>query len=72
MRYWWVNQNQTYNHEVRGGYVWSPKRKSNGARNPFYEFMREGINKTPIIKSLKYENIASSYYENQIMSYLMH
>lgn len=41
MRYWWVNQNQTYRHEVGGGYLWSPKRKQNGARNPFYEFMRE-------------------------------
>lgn len=41
MRYWWVNQNQTYRHEVGGGYLWSPKRKANGARNPFYEFMRE-------------------------------
>jgi len=41
MRYWWVNQNQTYRHEVDGGYLWSPKRKSSGGRNPFYEFMRE-------------------------------
>lgn len=41
MRYWWVNQNQTYRHEVGGGYLWSPKRSANGARNPFYEFMRE-------------------------------
>ncbi|MHC4892157.1 MAG: HNH endonuclease [Planctomycetota bacterium] len=41
MRYWWVNQNQTYEHEFAGGYLWSPKRKSNGHRNPFYEFMRE-------------------------------
>lgn len=41
MRYWWVNQNQTYTHEVRGGYLWSPKRKKDGKRNPFYEFMRE-------------------------------
>lgn len=41
MRYWWVNQNQTYRHEVPGGYLWSPKTKANGARNPFYEFMRE-------------------------------
>jgi putative restriction endonuclease len=37
MRYWWVNQNQTYRHEVQGGYLWSPKRNANGARNPFYE-----------------------------------
>jgi putative restriction endonuclease len=41
MRYWWVNQNQTYQHEVHGGYLWSPKRNANGARNPFYEAMRE-------------------------------
>jgi hypothetical protein len=41
MRFWWVNQNQTFRHEVAGGYLWSPKRKANGAINPFYEFMRE-------------------------------
>src|SRR3954451_15952083 len=41
MRYWWVNQNQTYRHEVMGGYLWSPKRNANGAKNPFYESMRE-------------------------------
>src|SRR5438094_2847267 len=41
MRYWWVNQNQTYRHEVAGGYLWSPKRKADGGRNPFYDFMRE-------------------------------
>ena len=23
MRYWWVNQNQTYRHEIQGGYLWS-------------------------------------------------
>jgi hypothetical protein len=40
MQYWWVNQNQTYRHEVQGGYLWSPKQKK-GGRNPFYEFMRE-------------------------------
>ncbi|MFO1053825.1 MAG: HNH endonuclease [Planctomycetota bacterium] len=41
MRFWWVNQNQTYRHEVRGGYLWSPKMRKSGTRNPFYEFMRE-------------------------------
>src|SRR5882757_3852390 len=41
MRYWWVNQNKTYHHEITGGYLWSPKRNANGARNPFYESMRE-------------------------------
>jgi putative restriction endonuclease len=41
MRYWWVNQNQTFRQEVDGGYMWSPKRNTNDRRNPFYEFMRE-------------------------------
>lgn len=41
MRYWWVNQNQTYRHEVPGGYLWSPKLRKGGVRHPYYEFMRE-------------------------------
>ena len=41
MRFWWVNQNQTYRQEISGGYLWSPKVRTNGTRNPFYEFMRE-------------------------------
>jgi len=41
MRFWWVNQNQTYRHEIPGGYLWSPKRNRGGGRNPFYDFMRE-------------------------------
>jgi len=41
MRYWWVNQNQTFRQELSGGYLWSPKRNANGGRNPFYESMRE-------------------------------
>jgi len=39
MRYWWVNQNQTYKYEVPGGFMWSPFKNANGARNPFYENM---------------------------------
>ena len=30
-----------YRQEIQGGYLWSPKRNANGARNPFYESMRE-------------------------------
>lgn len=41
MNFWWVNQNQTYAHEVRGGYLWSPKANANGARNRFYDNMLE-------------------------------
>lgn len=30
MAYWWVSQNQTFNHEVPGGYLWAPKTDKNG------------------------------------------
>jgi putative restriction endonuclease len=38
MRFWWVNQNQTYRHEVAGGYLGSPKRKRGGRPDPFCAF----------------------------------
>ena len=38
-RFWWVNQNQTYEEERAGGFMWSPKRNRNGARNQFYDNM---------------------------------
>lgn len=37
--YWWVNQKKTWRHEIAGGYMWSPKRKSDNSSNPFYENM---------------------------------
>jgi putative restriction endonuclease len=39
MAYWWVNHKQTRNHEVRGGYLWSPIQNTNGARNQSYDNM---------------------------------
>lgn len=41
MRYWWVNQNQTYKFEVPGGFLWSPKTRADGGRNYSYETMKE-------------------------------
>ena len=58
MRYWWVNQNQTYRHEIAGGYLWSPKRNANKARNPFYESMRE-VSPGDIIFSFRDTRIAT-------------
>ena len=40
MRYWWVNQKQTFRQEIDGGYMWSPKRTQNNGRIQFYENMR--------------------------------
>jgi putative restriction endonuclease len=39
VKYWWVNHNKTYYHEVGSGYLWSPKKKSNGTKNVFYDNM---------------------------------
>ncbi len=36
MKYWWVNHKQTFKHELRGNYIWSPKRKKNGHFNKTY------------------------------------
>ena len=36
MPFWWVNHKQTFKEETSGGYIWSPKTSSNGARNPTY------------------------------------
>jgi putative restriction endonuclease len=41
MRYWWVNQNQTYKFEVPGGFLWSPKTRADGGFNYFYKTMSE-------------------------------
>lgn len=40
MRYWWVNHKQTSKFEIAGGFLWSPMRNKNGARNKFYDNMR--------------------------------
>lgn len=40
MAFWWVNHKQTRDHEVRGGYLWSPFRNANGRYNQTYENMR--------------------------------
>jgi putative restriction endonuclease len=41
LNFWWVNHKQTFRQEFRGRYIWSPKAKRSGHRNPFYETMRE-------------------------------
>lgn len=38
--YWWVNNKQTYPHEIGGNYLWSPTARQDGGRNEFYENMK--------------------------------
>jgi putative restriction endonuclease len=40
-RYWWVNHKQTVRQEIDRQYLWSPKTSNNGARNRFYDNMRQ-------------------------------
>jgi len=40
MRFWWVNHKQTYRQEIGGGYIWSPRTKSDGSRNQSYDNLR--------------------------------
>ena len=58
MRFWWVNQNQTFKQEFEGGYLWSPKRKANGHRNAFYDYMRD-VAPGDVVFSFKATQIAA-------------
>lgn len=58
MRYWWVSQNQTFEHEVPGGYLWSPKVRRDGTINHYYETMRE----------VSYGDIVFSFNNQRIMA----
>ena len=40
-KYWWANHKQTFRHEIKGGFLWSPKLKSDGTRNYFYDTMAD-------------------------------
>jgi putative restriction endonuclease len=59
MRYWWVNQKQTHRHELGGGYLWSPKRKSDDSRNQFYDNM----------KAVAPGDVVFSYWEGFVRAY---
>jgi len=41
MRYWWVNHGKTYEFEVPGNFLWSPKTQADGSRSQNYDFMTE-------------------------------
>lgn len=36
MTYWWVNHKQTFKAEIEAGYIWSPKKNTNGGVNQSY------------------------------------
>jgi hypothetical protein len=37
--YWWVNQNQTWRHEIFGEYLWAPQFGADGRRRVFWDNM---------------------------------
>ena len=59
MDYWWVNHKQTHSKEINGGYLWSPKRMSNGARSQYYEFMRQVV---PGDRVISFANAKISFF----------
>lgn len=58
MRYWWINQNQTYQEEVSGEYIWCPKIRSNGSKSQFYDNMLE-VSKGDILFSYRSMQISA-------------
>ena len=60
MNYWWANQKQTHSHEIGfgEGYLWSPKKQSNGNTNFSYEYM----------KSILPSDIIFSYAKSSIIA----
>jgi len=59
MNYWWVNQNQTAEQEIQGGYLWSPKHAKGERTISAYENMKE-IEPGDIIFS--YYNLCIAHY----------
>lgn len=41
VNFWWVNHKQTYTQEIDGGYIWSPKTRSDGNTHHFYDTLRQ-------------------------------
>jgi len=39
--YWWVNQSQEFEAQFDGGFLWSPKVNTGGAKNHFYDNMKK-------------------------------
>jgi len=38
-RFWWVNQNQTFEEEATGGFMWAPKTNKDGSKSVYYDNM---------------------------------
>ena len=58
MNFWWVSQNQTWNQEISGGYMWSPQLTSDGKNIFHYENML----------LVKKGDIVLSYYDQKIQA----
>ena len=58
MNYWWVNQNQTYEQEIGGGYMWSPQKQADGKNTFHYDNM----------KLVKKGDVIFSYYNQEIQA----
>ena len=58
MAYWWVSQNQTWQHERRGGYLWAPNKDAAG-RTPHHWATMNQVQAGDIIFSFVDQKIAA-------------
>ena len=59
--YWMVTQDENhYEIERDGNYIWSPKKRKNGSRNPFWDNMAL-VKKGDIIAKLTTKNILAPF-----------
>ena len=68
--YWWVNHKQTFRSEFEGGYIWSPKKNANGAKNVTYENLTRVVPGDVIISYagslVKAIGIATAHYQEAL------
>jgi len=68
MNHWWVNHKQTHKAELQGGYIWSPKKNSNGNRNKSYENLTRTSPGDTVISfanaEIKAIGVVTAEYEN--------
>lgn len=70
MSFWWVNHKQTFTSEISGGYIWSPRHKSDGKSNQAYENLRLVKPGDTVIsyadRQVKAIGVATSTYRDEV------
>jgi predicted HNH restriction endonuclease len=78
MKYWWVNQNRTFELELKGGYLWSPQKSKNGSAlfhwtnmtkvapgDIVFSYAGQKIKAVSIAKSKSYDSIRPKEFRSE-------